>query len=253
MNRLSGKRRTEIIKLLLDGSSARAASRTMGVSVNTVSKLLTDTGSAALEFQRRALRNLPGRHVQIIRIWRSLGGSASRASQPDRTGCLRGVWTLTAICADTKVVPCWHVGECDSTNTASFLVDLSSRFTGPIQQVWSDQKPHLQVAEAASGSESSDAGLPESGARVAARCAGSSYRPPRQIGPQAPAAHKASEFNLPCGAWVDLQGRAPRQWTLGSNQLADSSSKMNEKYLHAVSLHLMFYHFGRIHEAAACR
>ena len=43
------------------------------------------------------------------------------------------VWTFTAICADTKLVPCWWVGRRDGLNAMHFLADLQSRLAHRVQ------------------------------------------------------------------------------------------------------------------------
>lgn len=46
MNKLPISKKVEIINLLVEGSSLRAASRIADVSINTVTKLLVDVGRA---------------------------------------------------------------------------------------------------------------------------------------------------------------------------------------------------------------
>ena len=44
--------------------SLRAVSRLAGCSINTVTKLLVDAGTACAEYQDAALQNLPRKRVQ---------------------------------------------------------------------------------------------------------------------------------------------------------------------------------------------
>ncbi len=46
MNRLSLEKRVQILSMLCEGSSMRSISRVVGVSFNTVDKLLQDAGAA---------------------------------------------------------------------------------------------------------------------------------------------------------------------------------------------------------------
>ena len=43
------------------------------------------------------------------------------------------VWTFTAICADTKLIPTWLVGERTADDADVFLRDLAERMDGRIQ------------------------------------------------------------------------------------------------------------------------
>ena len=48
MNRLTLEERAQIVSLLVEGSSLRSITQIMGKSINTVSKLLVDVGTALL-------------------------------------------------------------------------------------------------------------------------------------------------------------------------------------------------------------
>ena len=66
MNRLSLQDRAKIIGCLVEGMSMRATTRIVGCSINTVTKLLVDLGTACSLYQnevhaRLALQARPGR------------------------------------------------------------------------------------------------------------------------------------------------------------------------------------------------
>lgn len=42
-------------------------------------------------------------------------------------------YTWTAICADSKSVPCWHVGRRDAVAAMTFIKDLASRLSHRVQ------------------------------------------------------------------------------------------------------------------------
>src|SRR3990170_6618017 len=106
MNRLPLERRGQIIGLLAEGSSLRAASRLADVSINTVTKLLVDVGAACEQYQDRALRDLKCKRIQCDEIWSFCYAKAKNLPKnlKDHFG-YGDVWTWTAICADTKLVP----------------------------------------------------------------------------------------------------------------------------------------------------
>jgi len=43
------------------------------------------------------------------------------------------VWTWTAIDADTKLMPCWLVGERNLDDATAFIQDLASRLANRVQ------------------------------------------------------------------------------------------------------------------------
>jgi predicted HTH domain antitoxin len=51
MNRMSIAKRAQILGFLVEGMSLRAASRLADCSINTVTKLLVDVGTACADYQ----------------------------------------------------------------------------------------------------------------------------------------------------------------------------------------------------------
>lgn len=43
------------------------------------------------------------------------------------------IWTWTAICVDTKLIPSWAVGNCDAETAKPFIEDLASRLKNKVQ------------------------------------------------------------------------------------------------------------------------
>ncbi len=73
MNRLPIEKRVQIVNLLVEGMSMRAVTRVADVSINTVTKLLIDVGSACLDYQDRTLRKLNSKRIQCDEIWSFIG------------------------------------------------------------------------------------------------------------------------------------------------------------------------------------
>jgi hypothetical protein len=69
MNKLSTAKRVQIVKALVEGNSLRSITRMVGVSINTVTKLLVDLGAACEAFHDANVRNVPARRVQCDEIW----------------------------------------------------------------------------------------------------------------------------------------------------------------------------------------
>src|SRR5476651_2113503 len=108
MNKLPVAKRAQIIGLLVEGNSLRAASRIADVSINTVTKLLVDAGTACTEYQDKVMRELPCKRVQVDEIWSFCYAKAKNLAAAKAAPEIAGdVWTWTAIDADTKLVPCW--------------------------------------------------------------------------------------------------------------------------------------------------
>lgn len=67
-NVLDKQKRIQILSMLVEGSSMRSISRVVGVSINTVSKLLVEAGEACLEFHDDNVRGLKSEHIQCDEI-----------------------------------------------------------------------------------------------------------------------------------------------------------------------------------------
>lgn len=110
MNRLPVAKCAQILGLLVEGNSLRAASRLADVSINTVTKLLVDVGSACSAYQDKALRNLPCKRVQVDEIWSFVYAKARNAPADKKAAGQAGdIWTWTALDADSKLVLSWLV------------------------------------------------------------------------------------------------------------------------------------------------
>lgn len=112
VNRLSTDQRAQIVSCLCEGMSIRATTRVTGSAKNTITKLLVELGAACAAYQDAALFDLPCNNIQCDEIWSFC--YSKQKNVPDEHQGEFGygdVWTWTAICADTKLVPSWLVGE----------------------------------------------------------------------------------------------------------------------------------------------
>jgi hypothetical protein len=134
MNKLPIQKRAQILSCLVEGNSIRATSRLTGASKNTVTKLLVDVGRACSEYQDKAMRNLTCQRVQCDEIW-SFCYAKEKNVPDDKKGQFGhgDVWTWTAICADTKLVPSFMVGNRDADAANAFIEDLASRLSHRVQ------------------------------------------------------------------------------------------------------------------------
>ena len=69
MNKLSTQKRVQIVSALVEGVAINAISRMVGVSNNTVLKLLADLGNACAIYQDKVFRNLNLNRIECDEIW----------------------------------------------------------------------------------------------------------------------------------------------------------------------------------------
>ena len=146
MNKLDLKARARILACLVEGNSIRATVRMTGAAKNTVVKLLADVGAACAEYQDKALRNLPCKRLQCDEIWSFVYAKAKNVqtakAAPEGAG---DAWTWTALCADTKLVPCWMIGPRDGGIAYDFMQDLASRLSNRVQLTTDGHKAYLEA------------------------------------------------------------------------------------------------------------
>src|SRR2546427_3107116 len=134
MNKLSTAKRVQIVSALVEGNSIRATCRMTGAAKGTVLKLLADLGYACWAYQDRTLRDLSCQRVQCDEIWSFCYAKAKNVPE-DKLGEFGygDVWTWTAICADTKLVPSFMVGPRDARAAHDFMYDLAGRLSERVQ------------------------------------------------------------------------------------------------------------------------
>ena len=153
MNRLSIQERAKILGCLVEGNSMRATSRLCDVSINTVTKLLVDVGTACAIYQNEAMHNLTCKRIQLDEIW-SFCYSKQKNTPPNIRGLGKGdVYTWVAIDADTKLVPSWLVGTRDAEYAQAFVKDLASRIKGRTQLTSDGHKAYLRAVDEAFGAD----------------------------------------------------------------------------------------------------
>jgi IS1 family transposase len=248
MKTLTAESRSKVIRCLVEGNSIRATVRMTGVAKNTVVKLLADVGQACLEYQDKALRNLPCKRIQCDEIW-----SFCYAKEKNLPKELRGkfgygdVWTWTALCADTKIVPCWLIGGRSARYAKHFISDLASRLANRVQLTTDGHRVYLDAVEQAFGSEIDYAMLvklygsdrTESEARYSpAECIGAMSTP---IIGKPDSRHISTSF-------VKRQNLTMRMQMRRFTRLTNGFSKKLENHQHAVALYFMYYNFCRIHQ-----
>jgi IS1 family transposase len=251
MNRLSIPERARILQCLVEGNSMRSTSRLCDVSINTVSKLLLDVGSACWVYQDRVMRDLPCTKIQCDEIW-SFCYSKQKNVPESRKGeyGLGDVWTWTAICADTKLVPVFMVGKRNYETAQYFIQELAHRIRHRIQLSTDGNNLYLGAIEAAFGRDIDYAMLVKiyggpSGATEQER----KYSPGECCGAIKTADCGNPEERAVSTSYVERQNLTMRMSMRRFTRLTNGFSKKVQNHECAVALHFMYYNFGRVHKS----
>jgi IS1 family transposase len=222
--------------------------RVTGAAKNTITKLLVELGAACSEYQDCALVDLPCTDIQADEIWSFCYSKEKNIPEDHRGEFGYGdVWTWTAICADTKLVPSWLVGDHTASDAEVFMRDLASRLANRVQLTTDGQKLYIKAVETAFAGDidyamlykifDSPTGVDNERRYSPGVCTGIDIR---KINGR-PDLDKAST------SYVERQNLSMRMGMRRFTRLTNGFSKKVENLAHAVSLHYMAYNFARPH------
>ncbi|MCK4820174.1 DDE-type integrase/transposase/recombinase [bacterium] len=248
MNKLSTQKRTQIIASLVEGNSIRAACRMTGAAKGTVLKLLADVGKACSEYQDKTLKDLSCKRIQCDEIW-SFCYAKEKNVPDDKKGEFGygDIYTWTALCADTKLVPSWYIGKRDAQSAMVFMNDLASRLKNRVQLTTDGHKAYLEAVESAFGADIDYSqliklyGNPREEKEVR-------YSPAVCNGTKIVKINGNSNPRNVSTSYVERQNLTMRMSMRRFTRLTNAFSKKVENLGHAVALHFMYYNFCRIHQ-----
>ena len=159
------------------------------------------------------------------------------------------VWTWTAIDAETKLVPCWHLGGRDGRDAWDFIANLRSRLANRVQLTTDGHKAYLEAIEGAFGGDVDYAMLIKLYGQPETREAQRRYSPAECIGAEKKTITGSPDAALVSTSYVERQNLTMRMSMRRFTRLTNGFSKKLDNHMHALSLHFMWYNFARPHKS----
>jgi IS1 family transposase len=216
------------------------------VSINAVTKLLVDAGTACAEYHDHRVRNVTAKAMQCDEIWAFNYAKKKNVkfakSAPEAAG---DVWTWTALDADSKLIVSWHVGDRSQDTGIAFMGDLKARLANKVQLTTDGHKAYLTAVEVVDF----DADYAMLNKIFATDYAGPGrYSPPKCIGAVKTAIKGDPDPALINTSFVERQNLTMRMSMRRFTRLTNAFSKKFENHCHALALYFFWYNWVRNHK-----
>jgi IS1 family transposase len=247
MNKLPIAKRAHILSLLCEGMSMRAITRTTGVSLNTVTKLLIDAGKACWAHHDEYVRNVRATRIQCDEIWAFC--YSKQRNVPTAKAAPQGagdVWTWTALEASSKLMVSFLVGGRDGEYALALMDDLRGRLANRVQLTTDGHRAYLNAVEEAFGDDIDYAQLVKLYGDAPEAFKGR-YSPAECVGARKDKITGNPDPKHVSTSYVERSNLSIRMHMRRFTRLTNAHSKKFENHAWAVALHVTFYNFTRIH------
>jgi IS1 family transposase len=219
-----------------------------GVAKHTVLKLLEEMGCACAAYHNDHVRNLRVHRVQADEVWSFVYGKDKNISMEQAKSGAGSVWTWTAICADTKLIISYTLGDRGAATAQAFMQDVAGRITNRIQLTTDGHRVYANAVEDAFGADIDYAML--------VKIYGASndnpkfrYSPATCIGCRTGVLSGDPDPNHISTSFIERSNLSMRMGMRRFTRLTNGFSKKLENHGHMVALYFMHYNYCRVHNS----
>ena len=223
-----------------------AISRLTGASKNTLAKMLVEAGTLFMAYHDEHVRNLKCKRLQLDEVW-SFVGCKERNATPEKKAEGQGdCWTWTAICADTKLIASWFIGDRTAETGKMLTCDLASRLTNRVQIASDGHRAYLLAMDAAFGDEVDYSQL----VKIYGPTPGGErrYSPAQFVKAVKTCCTGNPDMRHVSTSYAERANLSIRMGNRRMTRLTNAFSKKIENHVYAMAIYFMHYNFVRIHQ-----
>ncbi len=250
MNKLPEHKRIHTLNMLVEGSSMRSVSRVVGISINTVTKLLVDAGIACERIHDKRVRDVDAHRVQCDEIWSFCYAKSKNVGHAEAAPAGAGdVWTWTAIDSDSKLIISWLISPGrDSGYAIEVMDDLRNRLANRVQLTTDGHRAYLEAVEGAFGGDVDYAQLVKlygpSSQEEQRR-----YSPAYCLGSKKVAVMGDPRHEDISTSYVERHNLTMRMSMRRFTRLTNAFSKKAQNHAYSVALYAVWFNFLRPHKS----
>jgi len=246
MNKLALNKRAQILSMLVEGTSMRAAARLADVSFNSVARLLVEAGEACEAFHIKTVRDVKSKRVQADEIWSFCGAKQRNVTEENKA--YGNVWTWTALDSDIKLILTWFVGDRTNESAEIFMEDLASRVAGRIQLTTDGLVAYNHAVGVAFKDGVDYAQMHKKYSATPNRAPENKYSPGVCIAAErVPLRGKPQDKHI-SASHVERMNLNMRMGMRRFTRLTNAFSKKIDSHCAALAVYFVFYNFCRIHK-----
>jgi IS1 family transposase len=193
--------------------------------------------------------NFPGApvtHLQCDEVWSYVGCHEKHVPDSEKGNGRGDCWTWTAFDSETKLVPCWFVGDRSAGSAWHFIHDLQERLASRVQLTTDGHKAYLSAVESAFGSEIDYAMLIKIYGNET-NPGEARYSPAQCMGARKAVISGKPDFKHVSTSHTERNNLTIRMQMRRFTRLTNGYSKKLENHEAAIALHFMHYNFARVH------
>lgn len=249
--RLPTEKRAQILKTLCEGNGMRATGRLCDVAQNSVLNLLEQAGEACAWIHDDLVHSVKSQQIQCDEIWAFCYAKEKNVklvkAAPEGAG---NVWCWTALCASSKLIVSYYVGDRSGESARAFMRDLERRLANRVQLTTDGHSAYLSAVYGAFEDVGVDyAMLDKIYGSSSGKSAEARYSPPVCLGTRKIVRAGSPDPAHISTSHVERSNLTLRMTNRRYTRLTNCFSRKWANHVHMLALGFVAYNFCKQHKA----